>query len=104
MKLKQAVVTGIGVAPQNERGPVRELRIGQSVNRKVEDSEIAEGLCGYLRLAPFGATRSSRILALMGVGAVRLFSSRSRQPFKLSVGAPKYPAAGKSLGKLHLSL
>jgi len=44
LKFKQAVVTGIGVAPQNERRPIWELRIGQSVDRKVEDSEIAEGL------------------------------------------------------------
>ncbi len=31
---KQAVVAGIGVAPQNERRPIRELRIGQSVDGK----------------------------------------------------------------------
>ena len=60
--------------------------------------------CGYSRLAPFGAARSSRILSLRGVGTVRLFSSGARQPFKLSVEAPKYPATGKFLGKLHLSL
>ena len=30
--------------------------------------------------------------------------SGPRQPFKLSVEAPKYSAAGKFLGKLHLNL
>jgi hypothetical protein len=49
LKFKQAVVTGIGVAPQNERRSIRELRIRQSVDGKVEDSEIAEGLGFELR-------------------------------------------------------
>ncbi len=48
---KQAAVTGIGVAAQNERRPIRELRVGQSVNRKLEDSEIAEGLGFELRFS-----------------------------------------------------
>ena len=55
LKLKQAIVARIGVAPQNERRPVRELRIGKSVDRKVEDFEITEGPGPELR---FGCVRA----------------------------------------------
>ena len=58
MKLKQAVVAGIGVAPQNQCRPIRELRIGQSVDRKVEDSEIAKGLGFELRFCRVWAQES----------------------------------------------
>jgi len=58
LKFKQAVVTGIGVAPQNERRPIWELRIGQSVDRKVENSEIAERLGFELRFCCVRAEES----------------------------------------------